>query len=164
VPGTPGMEHRIGGLEKHHLSGNISHDPQNHQQMVETRAAKVEGIAADFPPVTVTGPVSGELLVVGWGSTYGAIAQACEQARAQGASVAHLHLRHLNPLPNDLEEVLRCYKHVLVPEMNLGQLSRLLRERYLIDVKSLSKVQGKPFQVAEILERVLGLGTGDMHV
>jgi 2-oxoglutarate/2-oxoacid ferredoxin oxidoreductase subunit alpha len=164
VPGTPGMEHRIGGLEKDHLTGNISHDPLNHQKMVETRAAKVEGIAADIPPLTVTGPVLGELLVVGWGSTYGAIAQACEQARAQGHAVAHLHLRHLNPLPRDLEEVMRCYRHVLVPEMNLGQLSKLLRERYLLDVKSLSKVQGKPFKVSEILDRILELCMGEHYV
>jgi 2-oxoglutarate ferredoxin oxidoreductase subunit alpha len=164
VPGTPGMEHRIGGLEKDFLTGNISHDPKNHHKMVETRAAKVDGIAADFPPLAVTGPVAGELLVVGWGSTYGAIAQACEQARAQGASVAHLHLRHLNPLPRELGAMLRRYKRVLVPEMNLGQLSRLLRERFLVDAKSLSKVQGKPFQVAEILERILELCKGDLHV
>jgi 2-oxoglutarate ferredoxin oxidoreductase subunit alpha len=164
VPGTPGMEHRIGGLEKDFLTGNISHDPKNHHKMVETRAAKVDGIAADFPPLAVAGPVAGELLVVGWGSTYGAIAQACEQARVQGASVAHLHLRHLNPLPRELGEVLRRYKWVLVPEMNLGQLSRLLRERFLVDAKSLSKVQGKPFQVAEILERILELCKGDLHV
>jgi len=164
VPGTPGMEHRIGGLEKHFLTGDISHDPVNHQRMVDVRAAKVEGIAADIPPLLVEGPVVGDLLVVGWGSTYGSIAQACEQARAQGIPVAHLHLRHLNPLPADLEEVLRCYRTVLVPELNLGQLSRLLRERYLIDAKSLPKVQGRPFKVSEILDRIVELCQGEEHV
>jgi 2-oxoglutarate/2-oxoacid ferredoxin oxidoreductase subunit alpha len=164
VPGTPGMEHRIGGLEKHFLTGDISHDPINHERMVNVRAAKVAGIANDIPPLLVEGPVVGDLLLVGWGSTYGAIAQACEQARAQGISVAHLHLRHLNPLPADLEEVLRCYRAVLVPELNLGQLSRLLRERYLIDAQSLAKVQGKPFKVSEILDRILELCKGEVYV
>jgi 2-oxoglutarate ferredoxin oxidoreductase subunit alpha len=164
VPGTPGMEHRIGGLEKHFLTGEISHDPVNHQKMVEVRAAKVEGIAADLPPLLVEGPVLGDLLLVGWGSTYGSIAQACEQARAQGISVAHLRLRHVNPLPSDLEEVLRCYQTVLVPELNLGQLSKLLRERYLIDVKSLSKVQGKPFKVSEILDGIVEFSKGGAYV
>ncbi|NKE68386.1 2-oxoacid:acceptor oxidoreductase subunit alpha [Ramlibacter sp. RBP-2] len=164
VPGTPGMEHRIGGLEKHFLTGDISHDPLNHQKMVEVRAAKVEGIAAGLPPLQAEGPVTGDLLLVGWGSTYGAIAQACEQARAQGIPVAHLHLRHVNPLPADLEAVLRRYRNVLAPELNLGQLSKLLRERYLIDVKSLSKVQGKPFKVSEILDRIVELSKGEVNV
>jgi 2-oxoglutarate/2-oxoacid ferredoxin oxidoreductase subunit alpha len=164
VPGTPGMEHRIGGLEKHFLTGEISHDPLNHQRMVDVRAAKIAGITADIPPLTVEGPVIGDLLLVGWGSTYGALAQAREQAQAQGVSVAHLHLRHLNPLPADLGEILRCYRTVLVPELNLGQLSRLLRERYLVDALSLSKVQGKPFKVSEILERVLELTKGEAYV
>ncbi|MHB1122950.1 MAG: 2-oxoacid:acceptor oxidoreductase subunit alpha [Ramlibacter sp.] len=164
VPGTPGMEHRIGGLEKHFLTGDISHDPLNHQKMVNVRAAKVEGIAADLPPLRVEGPVVGELVLVGWGSTYGSIAQACEQARAQGIPVARLHLRYVNPLPAELEEVLRRYKTVLVPELNLGQLSKLLRERYLIDVKSLSKVQGKPFKVSEILDRIVELSRGGAYV
>jgi 2-oxoglutarate ferredoxin oxidoreductase subunit alpha len=156
-PGTPGMEHRVGGLEKDFLTGNISHDPVNHQRMVEVRAAKVEGIAKDIPPLTVEGPPKGDLLIVGWGSTYGSIVQAREQAAAQGLSVAHAHLRHLNPLPPDLGDILRRYKRVLVPEMNLGQLSRLLRERFLIEVEQLNKVQGKPFKVSEIHERIVEL-------
>ncbi|MBV6475758.1 MAG: 2-oxoglutarate oxidoreductase subunit KorA [Rhodocyclaceae bacterium] len=156
-PGTPGMEHRVGGLEKDFLTGNISHDPVNHQRMVEVRAAKVEGIAKDIPPLTVEGPPKGDLLIVGWGSTYGSIVQAREQAAAQGLSVAHVHLRHLNPLPPDLGDILRRYKRVLVPEMNLGQLSRLLRERFLIEVEQLNKVQGKPFKVSEIHERIVEL-------
>ena len=163
IPGTPGMEHRIGGLEKHFLTGDISHDPLNHQRMVNVRAAKVAGIAQDIPASMIEGPQSGELLVVGWGSTYGAIAQAREQAAAKGVAVAHLHLRHLNPLPDDLGELLVRYKKVLVPELNLGQLSRILRERYLVDVLSLSKVQGKPFKVSEILDSMLELSQGEAH-
>ncbi|WP_332670044.1 2-oxoacid:acceptor oxidoreductase subunit alpha [Aromatoleum sp.] len=154
-PGTPGMEHRVGGLEKHFLSGNISHDPINHQRMVDVRAAKVAGIAQDIPPLQVEGPHSGDLLIVGWGSTYGSIVQAREQAEAAGKSVAHVHLRHLNPLPADLGDILARYKTVLVPELNLGQLSKLLRERYLRDVIVMSKVQGKMFKVSEIYDRIL---------
>lgn len=158
VPGTPGMEHRIGGLEKDFLTGEISHDPINHQRMVNVRAAKVDGIAKDLPPCEIEGDADAGLLIVGWGSTYGAIAQAREQAKSQGVDVAQLHLRHLNPLPGDLGGILRRYRTVLVPELNLGQLSRLLRERYLVDALSLSKVQGKPFKVSELLERILDLG------
>ena len=129
----------------------------NHQRMVEVRAAKVEGIAQDIPPTRVEGPASGDLLVLGWGSTYGSIVQAREKAAAEGRSVAHAHLRHLNPLPPDLGDILKRYKTVLVPEMNLGQLARLLRERYLIDVEQLNKVQGKPFKVSEIHDRIIEL-------
>jgi len=156
-PGTPGMEHRVGGLEKDFLTGNISHDPLNHQRMVEVRAAKIAGIAADIPATRIEGPAGGELLVVGWGSTYGSIAQAREQAAAEGKSVAHVHLRHLNPLPPDLGDILKRYKAVLVPELNLGQLSRLLREHYLLPVAQFNKVQGKPFKVSEIYHRILEL-------
>lgn len=163
IPGTPGMEHRIGGLEKDFFTGNISHDPINHERMVNVRAAKVAGIVKDIPPSKVEGPESGDLLIVSWGSTYGAIAQAREKA-AERVSVAHLHLRHLNPLPADLGEILGRYKNILVPELNLGQLSRLLRERYLVDALSLCKVQGRPFKVSEIYERILELSKGEAHV
>ena len=156
-PGTPGMEHRLGGLEKDFLTGNISADPLNHQRMSETRAAKVAGIAKDFPPLKVEGPEQGELLVVGWGSTYGSIAQAWQKASAAGKSVAFVHLRNLNPLPADLGKILGRYKKVLVPEVNLGQLSKLLRDQYLRDVISLCKMQGKPFKVSEIYDRILEL-------
>ncbi|MCK0513182.1 2-oxoacid:acceptor oxidoreductase subunit alpha [Aromatoleum buckelii] len=156
-PGTPGMEHRVGGLEKDFLSGNISHDPLNHQRMVEVRAAKVAGTAQDIPPTTIEGPASGDLLVIGWGSTYGTIAQAREKAEADGRSVAHVHLRHLNPLPPDLGELLGRYKTVLVPELNMGQLSKLLCERYLREVVPMNKVQGKPFKVSEVHDRILEL-------
>jgi 2-oxoglutarate ferredoxin oxidoreductase subunit alpha len=156
-PGTPGMEHRIGGLEKDFLTGDISHDPMNHQRMVEVRAAKLAGIARDIPALQVDGPVSGDLLVVGWGSTCGSIAQARSQAAAAGKSVAHVHLRHLNPFPADLGEVMKRYRTILVPELNLGQLSRLLRERYLREVVPMSKVQGKPFKVSELYDRIMEL-------
>jgi len=154
-PGTPGMEHRVGGLEKDFLTGDISGDPLNHQRMVEVRAAKVAGIARALPPLSVDGPGGGDLLVVGWGSTYGAIAQAVERAQDRGLLVAHLHLRHLNPFPFDLSAVLQRYRKVLVPELNLGQLSRLLREHYLVPVAELHKVQGRPFTATEILDRIL---------
>ena len=156
-PGTPGMEHRVGGLEKDFLTGNISHDPLNHQRMVDVRAAKVAGTAKDIPPSRVEGPARGDLLIVGWGSTYGTIAQAREKATAAGRSVAHVHLRHLNPLPPDLGDLLGRYKTILVPELNMGQLSKLLREQYLRDVVQLNKVQGKPFKVSEVCDRVLEL-------
>jgi 2-oxoglutarate/2-oxoacid ferredoxin oxidoreductase subunit alpha len=155
APGTPGLEHRIGGLEKDFLSGNISSDSLNHQRMVETRAAKVARVAQDFPPLVVHGAQSGDLLVIGWGSTYGALEQAVAQALKQGVSVGHLHLRHLNPLPTDLESILGRFRRILVPELNLGQLARLLRDRYLVDVVQLNKVQGRPFTVAEVHQRIL---------
>ncbi len=156
-PGTPGMEHRIGGLEKDFLTGAISHDAQNHERMCKVRTAKVAGIAKDIPPSRPEGPDSGDLLVIGWGSTFGSIAQACKEAVDAGRSVAHLHLRHLNPLPDDLGAIMQRYCNVLVPELNLGQLSRLLRERFLVDCESFGKVQGKPFTVAEIHQRIVGL-------
>ena len=160
-PGTPGLEHRIGGLEKDFLSGNISHDPDNHQRMVAVRAAKVAGIATDIPLQQVEGPDRGDLLIVGWGGTHGAIVQAREQAAARGFQVAHAHLRHLNPFPANLGDILGRYRRVLVPELNLGQLSRLLRERYLRDVAQLNKVQGKPLKVSEILEAIVALCQGE---
>ncbi len=154
-PGTPGLEHRIGGLEKDFMSGDISTDAANHQRMVEVRAAKVARVAQDIPPLHVDGAQSGDLLVVGWGSTYGAIEQAVVQAHDQGMGVGHLHLRHLNPFPADLDGVLKRFRRVLVPELNLGQLARLLRERCLVDVVQLNKVQGRPLTVAEVYQRIL---------
>ena len=153
VPGTPGLEHRIGGLEKQDGSGNISYDPLNHERMVQLRAAKVEAVAADVPDAAPAGDPDGELLIVGWGSTHGAITAALRTLRQRGHRVGHLHLRHLNPLPRNLAEVLGRYRRLLVPELNLGQLSWLLRARYLVDPVSYPKVQGKPFQQAEIEAR-----------
>jgi 2-oxoglutarate ferredoxin oxidoreductase subunit alpha len=151
VPGTPGLEHRIGGIEKEDGSGNISYDPANHQRMVQLRADKVAGIATDVAPVTVGGDVDdAELLVVGWGSTWGAIDGALNRCRAKGHKVAHAHLLHLNPFPANLGEVLGRYPRVVAPELNLGQLSRLLRAEYLVDVRSVTKVQGLPFTAGEL--------------
>jgi len=161
-PGVPGLEHRIGGLEKADGSGNVSYEPANHELMVHLRAAKVAGIARDIPPVEVDDETGdAEVLVVGWGSTYGAIAAGVRRVRARGLSVAHCHLYHLNPFPLNLGEVLSRYARVLVPEVNMGQLSRLLRAEYLVDAQSLSKVQGVPFRAAEIESAILGLLGGE---
>ena len=150
IPGTPGLEHRIGGLEKQDGSGNVSYLPDNHQRMTDLRREKVEGIAAEFPPLEPRGAGSGRLLVVGWGGTHGAIASAVDEARTAGREVAHLHLRQLNPLPRDLGAVLARFERVLVPELNSGQLVRLLRDRFLVPAQSYSKVQGQPFHVSEL--------------
>ena len=154
IPGTRGLEHRIGGLEKAHLSGNVSYDPDNHELMVKLRAEKIARIADDIPDVTVEGPETGDLLLLGWGSTYGAITEAAREARGRGKSVASAHLRHLSPFPKNLGTVLRNYKKVLIPELNLGQLALLVRGRYLVDAISLPKVQGQPFKISEISERI----------
>jgi 2-oxoglutarate ferredoxin oxidoreductase subunit alpha len=158
-PGTPGLEHRIGGLEKDALTGNVSYDPGNHEAMVRTRAAKVAHIAKDIPRLQVDGPASGDLLILSWGGTYGACTQAAKQAQSMGYKVASAHLRHLNPFPSNLEEVLRSYKKVLVPELNLGQLVFLVRAKFLIDAVGLNKIQGKPFKVAEIVAKIEELVT-----
>jgi 2-oxoglutarate ferredoxin oxidoreductase subunit alpha len=157
IPGTPGLEHRVGGLEKEYLTGNVSYAPTNHEQMIRVRARKIAGIVRDIPPLRVAGPPSGDLLVVGWGSTFGAITQAVRELQNAGHRVAHVHLRHLNPLPADLGDILRRYRRVLVPEMNLGQLVRLLRAEYLVDAVGFNKIQGRPFKVAEITSRCLKL-------
>jgi len=153
-PGTPGLEHRIGGLEKDAVSGCVSHDPLNHEKMVYTRAEKIDRVARSYPKLVVNGDASGGTLVLGWGSTYGAITQAVARLRGQGRKVSSLHLRHLNPLPTDLGDILRRYDRVLVPEMNLGQLTKLVRERFLVDAKGIFKIQGKPFYVAELASRI----------
>ena len=151
IPGTPGLEHRIGGIEKADGTGNISYDPVNHERMVRIRAAKVAGVAASIPPTDYDDPTGdGEILVVGWGSTWGAIQAAARVVRGRGRKVATAHLTHLNPFPNDLGDIVRRYPRVLVPEMNLGQLSRLLRAEFLVDARSYSKVQGLPFTAAEL--------------
>ncbi|MCC7380192.1 MAG: 2-oxoacid:acceptor oxidoreductase subunit alpha [Deltaproteobacteria bacterium] len=155
VPGTPGLEHRIGGIEKDYNSGNISYDPMNHEKMVRTRQAKVERVAEDIPEAEVFGSASGgQLLLLSWGSTYGAIHAATQQAREQKKDVSHVHLRYLNPFPRNLGAILARFKQVVVPEMNMGQLSMMLRARYLVDAKGYNKVQGKPFKVTEILDRI----------
>jgi 2-oxoglutarate ferredoxin oxidoreductase subunit alpha len=154
VPGTRGLEHRIGGLGKQEETGNVSYDPRNNQRMNELRAEKVARIAAEIPPVEVLGPERGELLVVGWGGTYGAITSAVEAARADGLAVSSVHLRHLNPLPADLGDVLSRFEKILVPELNFGQLTRVLRDRYLAPAQVLGKLEGQPFKVSEIRARI----------
>jgi 2-oxoglutarate ferredoxin oxidoreductase subunit alpha len=160
IPGTPGLEHRIGGLSKENLSGNVSYDPKNNQTMVNLRAEKVARIAAEIPPLEVNGPERGDLLVVGWGGTHGAITSAVETARIDGLAVSSIHLRHLNPFPPNLREVLGHFERILVPELNEGQLCRLLRAEYLVPASSLAKIEGQPFKVGELraaIERALGL-------
>ena len=158
VPGTPRMEHRIGGLEKADLTGNVSYDPQNHETMVRLRAEKVSRIVREIPDLAVNGTPKGRLLVVGWGSTYGAIVGAVNRLHAEGRTdVSSVHLRHLNPFPANLGRLLASFERVLVPELNMGQLLVLLRARYLVDALGLNKVQGKPFTEPEIRSRILDL-------
>ncbi|HEY7721575.1 MAG TPA: 2-oxoacid:acceptor oxidoreductase subunit alpha [Pedococcus sp.] len=162
VPGTPGLEHRIGGIEKANITGNISYDPDNHDLMTRLRAAKVEGIAATTGDLEVDDPSGeAEVLVLGWGSTYGPIAAAVRSVRNTGAKVARAHLRHLNPFPANTGEVLRRYRAVLVPEMNMGQLALLLRGKYLVDVQSLTQVRGLPFTTVELADAIAALAQGE---
>jgi 2-oxoglutarate ferredoxin oxidoreductase subunit alpha len=150
IPGQPGLEHRIGGLEKSE-DGGVSYDPENHEKMTHLRAEKVERIADSLPATEIHGEAEGELLAIGWGGTYGAITSAVKAMQAEGFSVSSLHLRHLNPLPKDLGDIIKRFKKVIVPELNLGQLSLILRAKYLVDAIPLTKVQGKPFKVSELV-------------
>jgi len=162
IPGTPGLEHRVGGIEKADKTGNISYDPDNHDFMVRTRQAKVDGIAATIPPLTVDDPTGdATVLVLGWGSTYGPIGAAARRARRAGYSIAQAHLRHLNPFPANLGEVLARYDKVVIPEMNLGQLALLIRGKFLVDVISLTQVRGMAFRAAELAEMLQGVLDGD---
>ena len=160
IPGTPGLEHRIGGLEKQAVTGAVSYDPANHESMVRQRAAKVEGIKPFGPDLIWTGPEHGDVLIVGWGSTFGATKAATLQLQADGLSVSSCHVRYLNPLPARIGELMRNFKHVLVPELNLGQLRLLLRGRYLVDAKGLNKVRGQPFTINEVMNAVRKLLAG----
>jgi len=155
IPGTPGLEHRIGGLEHSDLSGDVSHDPMNHELMTKLRAGKIERIAAGIDPIVVDGPESADLLVVGWGSTFGAIRAGTRNARREGHSVAHAHIRHIHPFAPNLAEVFAGYDKVLVPELNSGQLAMMLRAQYLVDVISYPKIQGLPFKATEIRQKVI---------
>jgi 2-oxoglutarate ferredoxin oxidoreductase subunit alpha len=157
LPGTAGLEHRIGGIEKDARTGGVSYDPANHQLMTDTRAAKVARVAQSVAPVEVEGDPDGDVLVVGWGSTYGAITSAVRRVRGRGMRVGHVHLRWLNPLPRGLAEALQGYRRVLVPELNAGQLVRILRAEFLVDAESLSKVQGLPFKAREIETAILSM-------
>ncbi|MDT5156774.1 MAG: 2-oxoglutarate/2-oxoacid ferredoxin oxidoreductase subunit alpha [Acidobacteriota bacterium] len=154
LPGTPGLEHRIGGIEKQHLTGNVNYDPENHHFMVLMRQAKVDRAAQDIPDVEIFGEKSGKVLVLGWGSTYGSITSAVERLQAEGKPVSSAHLRHLNPFPSNLGEVLRSFERVIIPEMNLGQLATMIRAKYLVDAVAFSKVKGRPFQIREIVKKV----------
>src|SRR5262245_21107038 len=154
IPGTAGLEHRIGGLEKEDVTGNVSYDPANHEHMVRTRAQKIANIANEIPELTANGPAEGDRLVIGWGGTYGSIGTAAERCEQHGCNVAQWHLRYLNPMPRNTLDVLKRYKKVLVPELNSGQLSLLLRGKFLVDAVGLNKVQGRPFLVSEIEQKI----------
>jgi 2-oxoglutarate ferredoxin oxidoreductase subunit alpha len=157
LPGTKGLEHRIGGLEKSANTGDVSYDPDNHQAMCELRQEKVDRVADFIPPQEVFGPEKGDLLVLSWGGTYGACRTAVTRAQAVGTNVAHAQLRYLNPFPSNLEEILKNYDKVLIPELNLGQLKALIQSKYLIECVGLNKVQGRPFAIVEIEERIAEL-------
>jgi 2-oxoglutarate ferredoxin oxidoreductase subunit alpha len=154
LPGTPGLEHRIGGIEKQHETGNVNYEPENHHFMVLLRQAKVDRAAQDIPEVEVFGDKTGKVLVLGWGSTYGSITSAVERMQREGKSVSSAHLRHLNPFPRNLGEVLAGFEKVIIPEMNLGQLATMIRAKYLVDAVPFSKVKGRPFQIREIVRKV----------
>lgn len=156
-PGTPGLEHRIGGLEKQHITGNVSYDPMNHEYMVKLRAEKVKNIENHIPLAEVEGDQEGELLIIGWGSTYGSITTARERLLEKGYKVSRLHLKYLNPFPKNLGEVLSKFKKVLIPELNLGQLKKIIRAEYLVDAIGMNKVQGLPFKASEIERKVMEL-------
>ena len=160
IPGTPGLEHRIGGIEKQETTGNINYEPLNHEKMVRIRAAKVEAVRQDIPDAVPVGDPEGDLLLVSWGSTFGSVAQAVNEQREKGRKIGHLHLRHLNPLPGNVGDVLKRYKKVLVPELNMGQLLWMLRAKYLVDAVGLNKIQGRPFKQSELeqkIEEMLGV-------
>ncbi len=154
IPGTPGLEHRIGGIEKQHLTGNVNYDPENHHFMVKLRQEKVDRVANDIPNIEIFGESTGKVLVLGWGSTYGSITSAVEKMQREGKSVSSAHLRYLNPFPKNLGEVLAVFDTVIIPEMNLGQLCTMIRARYLVDAVAFSKVKGRPFQIREIVSKV----------
>jgi 2-oxoglutarate ferredoxin oxidoreductase subunit alpha len=157
IPGTPGLEHRIGGLEKQDETGNVSYDPENHDLMTRLRAAKVAGIAADIPELQVDDPEGADTLVLGWGSTYGAIGAAARRVRSEGRKVATAHLHHLNPFPRNTGEIVRSYEKILIPEMNLGQLRMLIRAEFIVDAIGYNKVRGRPFRAAELADAMTAL-------
>src|SRR5688500_7070176 len=154
IPGTPGLEHRIGGIEKQHITGNVNYDPENHHLMVKLRQEKIDRAVQDVPLLEVFGAPTGKVLVLGWGSTYGSISSAVEKLQLEGKSVSAAHLRYLNPFPKNLGEVLAGFETVIIPEMNLGQLCTMIRARYLVDAVAFSKVKGRPFQIREIVRKV----------
>jgi 2-oxoglutarate ferredoxin oxidoreductase subunit alpha len=160
IPGTPGLEHRVGGIEGQNITGNISSDPDNHELMTQLRAAKVQRIIQEIPSTRVMGPKSGDALVIGWGSTFGPIHAAVKKLQSQGRSVAHSQISYLNPLPPDLGKVLANYKMIIVPEMNMGQLRMLLRAQFLVDAHGINKIKGKPFTISELVARIAAVMDG----
>jgi 2-oxoglutarate ferredoxin oxidoreductase subunit alpha len=153
IPGTPGLEHRVGGLEKQDITGNVSYDPENHEHMVRTRAAKVHKAADVIPPLAVRGPEKGDVLLLGWGGTYGSITTAGDELRKKGHSVATAHVRHLCPFPRNLGDVLNRYKSVIIPEINLGQLRMLIRAEFLVDAIGINQVTGRMFRVEDLVNK-----------
>jgi 2-oxoglutarate ferredoxin oxidoreductase subunit alpha len=155
IPGTPGLEHRIGGLEKQHITGNISYDPANHEFMVKLRQEKVDKVADFIPVQTIdNGPETGDVLILGWGGTYGALKTATAKLIEEGHSVAHAHLRYLNPFPKNLGALLNKYKKVVVPELNNGQLVKIIRDKYFVDAIPFNKIQGQPFMAHEVIQQI----------
>lgn len=154
IPGTPGLQHRVGGLEKEDISGDVSCDPMNHEHMIHLRAAKIAGIAKELPEIVVDDPGGADLLIIGWGSTYGAIISAVERVRLRGVKIAQAHIRYLNPFASNLGDVLRSYKKILLPELNTGQLCLILQGQFRVEIESYSKVQGKPFRIDEIENKI----------
>ena len=161
IPGTPGLMHRVGGIEKEDGTGNISYEPANHSAMVHLRAAKIAGIANDIPLATIVGDEDADLCLLGWGSTWAAIDAAVQITRRQNLKVAWIHLTHLNPMPRNLGELVRKFKHILVPELNMGQLCRIVRAEFLVDAKPVTKVQGLPFTAAELEAAIKGVLAGE---
>jgi 2-oxoglutarate/2-oxoacid ferredoxin oxidoreductase subunit alpha len=157
IPGTAGLEHRVGGLEKADGTGNISYDPENHHLMTVLRQAKIKAIEEDIDPLEFEADEGAKVLILGWGSTYGAIGAACRRLRARDKKIARAHLRHLNPFPKNLGDVLSKFETIVVPEMNMGQLSKLVRAEFLVDAISINKVRGVPFRAAELEEKLLEL-------
>jgi len=154
LPGTPKLEHRLGGLEKQEITGDVSYAPENHEKMVRVRQEKVDRVADRLPPTEIHGDESGDVLLIGWGGTYGAIHSAVNRLRRHGQSVSAIHLRYLNPLPKDLPEIMQRFKRIVVPELNMGQLRRMIRDQYLVDAIGINKIQGRPFLVGELVQRV----------
>jgi 2-oxoglutarate ferredoxin oxidoreductase subunit alpha len=154
IPGTEALEHRIGGLEKEDVTGNVSYDPENHHYMVETRAKKVESITQEFDPTEIYGDKSGDVLILSWGGIMGSCRAAAESLQKDRQKVSHVHLRWVNPLPKDLGEILMGFKHVLIPEINFGQLIQIIRAEYLVDAKGLNQVRGKPISSSDIEKTV----------
>jgi 2-oxoglutarate ferredoxin oxidoreductase subunit alpha len=157
IPGTPGLEHRVGGLEKRHIYGNISYEPLNHEFMVRIRDEKVRNVVADVPDLEIDGPEEGDLLVVGWGSTYGAIKEAMTRVRKKGYTISHIHLRYIHPMPKNTGDILKRFKRIFVPELNLGQMAKILQSTFLVETIQYNKIQGLPFKITELEDKFIEL-------